>query len=297
VKYIEQERSRLKLIINILFLMLALLSFLRTSKSFKEASAFESLLIEFLAPLQRGVTSVQSNFSSFFKHYLINLNASKYNDKLVKKVSLLESKIFQFRELESENNRLKNLLQFGKEVSHKTVLAQIVARDSNSDFKVLRINRGSTDGIRLQSTVVTSKGLVGYVFRLTDHFADVLTVQDFSNKVDGMIRRIRAHGILEGSGKGRVSMKYVTKTEPVILNDLVITSGLGNIYPKGIRIGRVTKIEREDYGLTQNIEISPTVNFNQLEEVLVIVAENNLRKKREWEVLDNPSKAGEGNLK
>jgi rod shape-determining protein MreC len=296
VKYIEQERSRLKLVINILFLMLALVSFSRTSKSIKEASAFESLLIEFLAPLQSGVTSVQHNFKSFFEHYLINLNASKHNDTLVKKVSLLESKIFQFRELESENNRLKNLLQFGKEVSHKTVLAQIVARDSNSDFKVLRINRGSTDGIRLQSTVVTSKGLVGYVFRLTDHFADVLTVQDLNNRVDGMIRRIRAHGILEGNGKGRVIMKYVTKTEPVILNDLVITSGLGNIYPKGIKVGRVTKIEREDYGLTQNIEISPTVNFNQLEEVLVLVAENNLRKKREWEVLDNPSKAGKGNL-
>lgn len=275
--------------------MLALFSFSRTSKSVKEASAFESLLIEFLAPLQRGVTSVQHNFKFFFKHYLINLNASKDNDKLVKKVSHLESKIFQFRELESENNRLKNLLQFGKEVSHKTVLAQIVARDSNSDFKVLRINRGSTDGIRLQSTVVTSKGLVGYVFRLTGHFADVLTVQDLNNRVDGMIRRIRAHGILEGNGKGRVIMKYVTKTEPVILNDLVITSGLGNIYPKGIKVGRVTKIEREDYGLTQNIEISPTVNFNQLEEVLVLVAENNLRKKREWEVLDNPSKAGKGN--
>lgn len=296
MKYIEQERSRLKLIINVLFLMVALVSFSRNNKTIDEASAFDNLLIDFLAPLQRGVTSVQHNFKSFFKHYLININASKNNDKLGKKVSHLENKIFQFQELERENIRLKNLLQFGKEVSHKTVLAQIVARDSNSDFMVLRINRGNTDGIRLQSTVVTSRGLVGYVFRLTDHFADVLTVQDLNNRVDGMIRRIRAHGVLEGNGKGRVDMKYVTKTEPVILNDIVITSGLGNIYPKGIKIGRVTRIQRENYGLTQHIEITPSVNFNQLEEVLVIVAENDQRKKREWDVLDKPSETDGGKL-
>ena len=170
----------------------------------------------------------------------------------------------------------------------KRILAQIVSYDANSDFRVLRINKGSGDGIKLQSTVVTSDGVVGYIYRLTDHFADILTIIDTNNRVDVLVQRTRSHGIVEGYRASKCLMKYVSQTDPVILGDEVITSGLGNVYPKGLRVGSVTRIERESYGITQQIEVTPAVDFTTLEEVVVLSFENDDARRLEWQALDNP---------
>lgn len=229
---------------------------------------------------------------SFFDDYVANLNASQKNRDLTKEIANLQSELFRFTEVAKENARLKELLQFGQEIKRKRVLAQIVAWDASSNFKSLRINKGASDGILLQSTVVTSEGLVGYVYRLTEHFADIVTILDANTRIDGIVERTRSHGIIEGMSKQRCSMKYVTRTEPVELNDLVLTSGLGNVFPKGIRVGYVAQIERESYGISQNIEIVPSVNFSRLEEVIVLVSPGNSKKIKEWEALDNPTTGG-----
>ena len=178
-------------------------------------------------------------------------------------------------------------MAFGEQSSYRTILAQIVAWDSTSDFKVIRINKGLKSGIGLQSTVITADGLVGHVFRLTNHFADILTIVDSNNRIDGIVQRARVYGIIQGDSKQKCIMKYVNRTEPVLLNDLVITSGIGNIYPKGIVIGNITKIERESYGTTQKIEITPTVDFSRLEEVVVLVDNEEDLKQKEQETLDS----------
>jgi rod shape-determining protein MreC len=294
VKFIENEKIRLKLIFNILFLVVAVLNFTRGAQPVKKISPFDQFLIEIFAPIQKGYTSIHRSLNSLFKNYLFNINSSKENQILKKKTAQLENTIFKFEELAKENTRLRELLLLARELPQTSVLAQVVARDANSSFKAIRINKGLAHNIKLQSTVVTAQGVVGYVYRLTDQFSDVLTILDLNNKVDGIVERIRAHGILEGHEEGKMVMKYVAKTEPIILNDLILTSGLGNIYPKGIKIGNVTKIERENYGVTQNIQVTPLVDFNRLEEVLVLVGENDETKKREWEVLDGNLTPGVG---
>ena len=289
MKLIEDEGLRVKkLIINIIVLVIALRGVSKYNVEEHQSPLFDRLIIDSLAPMQSSVTYLKRKFSSIFEYYVMNVNASKENTELKKKISVLNGHLFQFEELAEENKRIKELLQFGKEIPMKKVLAQIVAWDAASDYKVLRINKGSADGLKLQSTVVTSKGLVGYVYRLTNHFADILTILDSNNRVDGLIKRIRSHGIVEGHSGEKCVMKYVTRTEPVILNDLVLTSGLGNIYPKGLKIGRVTRIERESYGITQYIEITPSVDFGRLEEVIVLVSPDDKRRQLEWEALDNP---------
>jgi rod shape-determining protein MreC len=165
-------------------------------------------------------------------------------------------------------------------------LAQVVAWDGNSDFRVIRINKGIKHGIRLQAPVITSEGLVGYIYRMTDHYADVLTILDSGHRVDGLIQRVRAHGIVEGRTESIARMKNVTRTEPIILNDTVITSGLGNIYPKGIKIGSIVRIERESYGITQYLELKPAVDFGRLEEVVILVSSSDLTHREEWNALD-----------
>lgn len=289
------KNNRLRLGLDILVLALSLYGVSRWSGKYEKVSPVKSFLMTNFAAVQQGVTSVNNKFSNLFNDYLANIEASKENKILNNKIAELENQIFEFEELAKENKRLKELLAFGKKQAKRPILSQIVGWNSSSDFKVLRINKGLEDGIRLQSPVVTSKGLVGYIYRLTDHFADVLTILDPNNKVDAIVSRSRTHGILEGYENGKIFMKYVSNIEPVILNDLVLTSGLGNMYPKGIRIGRISKVERESYTVTQHIEITPSVDFGNLEEVIVLILPDRNKKEKEWETLNRPLKLGSKN--
>ena len=266
------ESPRLKIIINLFVLLISLYGVSKKDFTNEQASIFDSFLINSFAPIQRTVVFVKNTVNDFFDHYLFMINASMENQELKKKIMELENKIFQLEELKDENERLKKLLQFGGEIPRTKVLAQIVGWDSSAHFKVLRINKGLKDGIRSLSTVVTYSGLVGHIYRLTDHFADILTILDQNNRVDVIVTRTRSHGIIEGFSNTHCIMKYVTRTEPVANGDLVITAGLGNIYPKGLNVGSISKIERESYGITQLIEVTPSVDFRKLEEVIVLVS-------------------------
>ncbi len=292
INFLSYQKKRLKLVVNIFFLLFALIDFSSKKEVLEKTSFFEAVMMETLVPIQRGITSVQFSFRSLVDNYIANVNASKENDQLRKKVQELENDIFKLSETTLENDRLKSLLKFRKQIPYDTVTAQVVARDSHSDYKVFRINKGYSHGIRLQSVVVTDKGLVGYVYRLTDHFSDVITIVDPEIKIDGMVKRTRSHGMLEGNAKGKMNMKYIPNTDQVILYDQIVTSGLGNIFPKGLLIGKVTKIEKEHFGITQRIEVSPSVDLDKLEEVLVLVSNADPIKQAEWEVLDKQSGVG-----
>lgn len=291
-QFFQSRAQRFKFFLYVVVTLVALFSFSKRTYRLDETSAFEEVMIESFAPIQKGIKYTHDRLSSFFSHYIMNVNASQENKQLMDEIKSYKNKIFRLDQVEKENKRLKKLLRFGDDIQYKKVLAQIVAWDASSDFRVIRINKGAKDGVELQSPVVTSKGLVGYILRLTDNFSDILTIVDPNNRVDGIVDRIRSHGVVEGFSGQSCLMKYVKRTEPVILNDLVITSGLGNIYPKGLRIGRVSRIERESYGITQYIEIEPSVDFSQLEEVVVLIAENNDKMKKEWKALDELSEGG-----
>tara|TARA_B100000029_G_scaffold114077_2_gene106548 strand:+ start:331 stop:1233 length:903 start_codon:yes stop_codon:yes gene_type:complete len=287
LKIIETQPSRLKTICDALILLISLIVFSQQKDDFKKGTAFEQFLINFFAPIQNSINYAHGRASGFFNNYLANINASKENKVLQKKVAFLEEKIFVYKELAKENERLKELLQFDEGMAIRGVLAQVVGWDTSSDFKSLRINRGAKDGLKLQSTVVTSEGVVGYVYRMTDHFSDVLTIMNPKNRIDGIVERIRSHGIVEGFSGQKCIMKYVNQTDPLILNDIVLTSGLGNIYPKGLKIGTVSRIKRENYETMQYVEITPSVNFSRLEEVIVLVSKNKPTKTKEWNVLNS----------
>lgn len=293
---LQNESKKLKIGLNIAVLSLALFGVSRRHYEGQQTTAFENLMIDTFAPVQRSVTYMKEQVTGFFEHYTLNIQASKKNRTLETKISELENRIFQFKEMERENNRLKSLLEFAEEIPAKKVLAQIVAWDASSDFKSLRINKGLSDGLQLQSTVVTADGLVGFVFRLTNHFADVLTILDPNNRTDVVIQRTRSQGIMEGYSGNKGLMKYVTRTEPIILGDEVVTSGLGHIYPKGVRVGSVSRLERESYGITQFIEVRPSVDFNRLEEVMVLVAPGDATRRLEWQALEQTESEEERNL-
>lgn len=286
MKLSDSGKSKAGLFYNLLVMALALYGISGQGQNAHRTSAFEGMMIDFFAPTQRWFVGVKQKLNAYFEHYVANGHASKQNVELREEVARLKNRIFLMDEIRRENRRLKGLLQFGDEIVGEKVLAQIVSWDSNSDHKVLRVNKGSKHGIKLLSPVVTANGLVGHVFRLSRHFADILSIQDINNRVDVLIQRSRAHGIMIGHHQKGGVIKYVARHQPVGLNDLIITSGLGNIYPKGVKVGRVTRIEKSSTDITQKIFVAPSVQFDRLEEVVILVPQNDDLKKREWKELD-----------
>lgn len=274
MKNLVNETSRLKLINNVVVLAIALLGASRQNFELNSVSFFEATMIEAFAPIQRSTLTVKEKISYFFDHYVMIVNTSKQNEKLKNQVSTLENRIFVLEEVEKENERLKKLLEFGKDIERKKVLAQVVGWDASNEFKVLRINKGKNDGLKLLSPVITMNGLVGYVYRLSNNYSDILTILDQNNRVDAIVESTRSHGVVEGISQYRCRLKYVIRTEVVNNGDIVLTAGLGDIYPKGIKIGTISNVDKQNFGITQSIEITPAVDFHRLEEVLVLIDDN-----------------------
>lgn len=274
VKNLNFDSSRWKLVNNLIVVSLALYGFAMQNYRVNEASFFQKVIIEFMAPIQRGTVSIKEQVAYTFDHYVDIVNTSKENIDLKRKVEKLENSIFSLKEVEKENQRLKQLLEFGKDIPRKKVLAQVVSWDASNEFRVLRINKGSSDGLTVLAPVITMTGLVGYVYRVSANYSDILTILDQNNRVDVIVSRTRTHGIVEGFSNYKCQLKYVPRTEQLTLEDEIITAGLGEIYPKGIKVGRISKIDKENFGITQRIEIEPSVNFQKLEEVVVLVEDN-----------------------
>lgn len=269
MKNLNIENSKWTLVNNLFVIVLSLIAFVRYDYNTDETSFYESALIETFAPIQRGTTSLKETVVSIVDNYFLIVNTSKENKVLKRDISILKSDLFNMSEVQKENQRLKRLLEFGKEIQKKKVLAQVVAWDSSSEFSVLRINKGSNANIKVKDPVITINGVVGYIFRVTPNYSDVLTILDQNNRVDAIVARTRSHGIVEGISKDKCILKYVARTEQVELGDEVISAGLGTVYPKGLKIGRITKVDKENFGITQSIEITPSVDFNKLEEVVI----------------------------
>jgi rod shape-determining protein MreC len=265
------ESSKTKIVNNLLVAMLALYGISQKNFQLGDPSLFQQIVTEVVAPMQEGIASSRQSLSSLWENYILIVNTSKENQVLRKQVSRLESDLSTMEEVRKENLRLKQLLNFSEGISPQRVLAQVVGWDSANEFKVIRVNKGSNHGIRVMSPVITDKGLVGYVYRATPNYSDVLTILDQNNRVDVVVERTRTHGIVEGVFNFKLALKYIMRNEPVEVGDKLITAGVGGIYPKGIKVGMITDISRENFGMTLSLEVIPTVDFDKLEEVLVLL--------------------------
>jgi rod shape-determining protein MreC len=265
------ESSKTKIVNNLLVGVLAIYGISQKNFILGEASLFHQVVTEVVSPMQEGISTSKQNLSSLLENYLFIVNTSKENSSLKKQISRLESDLTGMEEIRKENFRLKQLLSYSEGVSPERVLAQVVGWDSANEFKVIRINKGSNDGLKVMAPVITDQGLVGYIYRVSPNYADVLTILDQNNRVDVLVERTRTHGIVEGVFNFKCALKYVMRNETVEVGDRLITAGVGGIYPKGIKVGMITDISKENFGMTLAIEVVPSVDFDKLEEVLVLL--------------------------
>ncbi|MGH7860346.1 MAG: rod shape-determining protein MreC, partial [Candidatus Binatia bacterium] len=207
-----------------------------------------------------------------WSRYLGLVGVAEDNEILRERLRLLEAERHRAAEVELQNQRLQLLLNFRTQLAAEAIAARVIGLDASSLFRSFTLDRGERDGIRPGMAVVCADGVVGRIAQVSPNASRVLLLTNHNSGVDAIVQRTRARGIVEGVLEGGATMKYLRQTEDVKDGDVVVTSGVDGIYPKGVMIGRIIRVERKDYGLFQVATILPAVDFSRLEEVLVITS-------------------------
>lgn len=182
----------------------------------------------------------------------------------------LRARLAELEEARLENERLKGLVDFTETAKLESVGARVIGRPTNSWEGVISIDRGSDDGVSNGMPVVGPLGLLGQTVAVAPGSAKVRLITDQRSGVAAMVQRTRAPGIVRGSIEGALSLDFVGNNQKVRVGDVVITSGIGGVYPKGIVIGEVVSAKKDSAGLYQKIELEPASDLTGLEEVLVL---------------------------
>lgn len=193
------------------------------------------------------------------------------SEKLKAEVHLLRKKLNDTTEVYLENIRLKELLSFKTNTPYKVIAARVIGRDPSNWSSSIIIDKGTASGIKKGFISVTFLGLVGRVIEVSSSTSKIILLSDSTLCVSAIIQRSRQEGLVCGSLGGSLIMKYLTKESDIRVNDTVVTSGLTDVYPKGLLIGTVTNIGEEFSGLSRYAVVRPAVDFSSLEEVLVII--------------------------
>lgn len=184
----------------------------------------------------------------------------------------LRAEMASVEELQRENERLRRLLGFVEEHPRRTMAARVIAEDAASWFRTIEIDRGYDDGVTEGLPVVDAAGLVGRVVRSAPHSARVLLITDASSAVAVLVQDERIRGVCRGQG-GTLALDFALLQDAIQVGDGIVTSGSGGVFPKGLVVGYVRSVRREQFGLFQTVEVEPAVDFAHLEEVLVLLKE------------------------
>jgi rod shape-determining protein MreC len=193
------------------------------------------------------------------------------NEKLKKELDLFRYKLNAQRELYLENARLKQLLSFKKNSPLKLIAARVIARAPDNWSSSIIIDKGSYNGIRRGLVVINYLGLVGRVIEVSESASKISLIGDPNLGVSGIVQRSRQEGLVSGTLGSNLIMRYLPEEADIKINDIIITSGLNQTYPKGLLIGTVIDAGRELSGLSRFAVIRPAVCLSDIEEVLVII--------------------------
>ncbi|MDO5043926.1 MAG: rod shape-determining protein MreC [Coriobacteriia bacterium] len=177
-------------------------------------------------------------------------------------------------EAQKEAERLEGLLGLKSTYHLKTQSARVIGGSSDSWNKSITIDKGSSSGLALDMPVLNSYGLVGQISEITANSASVRLVNDESSGISAMIQSSRAEGIVQGNPDGSLSLNFVTSGSTVVRGDIVITSGMGGVYPRGIPIGEVVNVSSDPNNLYYSIQMQVPYDYKSFEEVLIITQLN-----------------------
>lgn len=241
------------------------------SKRSVPSTGIGKLALFVVSPFQEFVSDSIRSVKDVWKHYFFLVSVSEENARLVHALKQAEERNNSLKELELSHERLRKLFGFKETLQKRVVAAEVVGRDPSPWFKTIIINKGSRDGVERGMPVVIPEGIAGLVTDVSHTYAKILLVVDQNSAVDALIQRNRARGIIKGEPSGGLMLHYVQRKYDVHEGDVVVSSGLDGVFPKGIRIGYVHAVDKPDSGIFQQLAVAPYADFEKLEEVLVVL--------------------------
>ena len=262
-----------KLVLIIGFIVLIAVNIIGLSVTSRRSTSFgiERIAISAIAPFQELVTRTLRFTRDIWRQYFYLVTVAKENQILMHQMNQAVENKNQWRETEMANTRLRNLIDFQKNISERVIAAEVVGKDPSTWFKTVIIDKGEADGLSKGLPVVISQGIVGQVIEVSNHYSKVMLIIDSNSAVDSLVQRTRARGVIKGASTDQCRLDYVLRKNDVRIGDTIVSSGLDGVYPKGLRIGHVSRVIEHDADIFHEVIISPFVDFEKLEEVLVIL--------------------------
>jgi len=259
-------------IVGVLILVVLTIMLLTiTAQQRSHPNVLTRLAINCVSPFQELVSSSIRTCQEIWRNYFSLIAVAYENERLRSALNKAYELNNRCLETERSNERLRALLDF-KETNKAFQLAaaEVIGRDPSYWAKTMMIDKGDSDGIQKGFPVVVHRGIVGQIIETTGHYSKVLLIIDQNSAVDSLLQRTRVRGIIKGDSAKSFFFEYVLRKGSVKIGDMVISSGLDGVYPKGLRVGTVSEILRSNSGIFQEIKVKPYVDFEKLEEVFVL---------------------------
>ena len=230
-----------------------------------------------ISPLQKIVYTVNEKVKGYFDFFINFSNVKKENEELTAKNAELENKLIEYERMKEENTRLRDMFDYSQTNANYDYLGcNIIGYSGGNISNGYIIDKGTKDGVEKDMVVITPAGLVGKVTKASSSFAIVQTILNENIAVAAMVESTdETTGILQGitdsKNKNLTELSNIPIESAIKEGDKILTSGLGEMYPKEIRIGEVISVEVDNVGIMKRAVVKPYVDFNKLEELFVVV--------------------------
>ena len=253
----------------------------------------EEVAFGVFAEIQRATSAVVSGVRHGWSGYIGLRGVRAENDTLKRDLAAAQIQLQAQRALADRSRGLEQMLQLRDRSNLSTTAAEIIADSATPDFRTMTIDKGTHDGLRSDMAVLAPSGVVGRVVVPSARAAKVQLLIDRNAAAGALIERSRAQGVVVGGGDYRLRMEYVSEVSDVIVGDLVVTSGIDGIFPKGFVIGQVESVEKSG-GAYKRIVVKPAVDFRSLENVLVVLTPTPAREAGQAAPLEQPGRPEPG---
>ena len=239
-------------------------------QSAKGVPVLESVTFGVFSEVQRALSGGVSGIRRAWGGYVGLRNLKAENEELKRQLAAAQVAGQEQRALADRARGFQKLLELRDSISLATAAAEIIGGPASPDFRTLTIDKGTRDGLRPDMAVIAPEGVVGRLVVPSARSAKVQLLVDRNAAAGVIIERTRAQGVVVGSGDDRLQMQYVSEVSDLAVGDVVVTSGIDTIYPKGLIVGRVEVVEKNGPAF-KRIIVKPAVDFSRLEEVLVVL--------------------------
>jgi rod shape-determining protein MreC len=231
---------------------------------------WQAVVIEVVAPVQRVVSVPATSVRDVINNYVDLVYVADENERLKARVAELEEINLQYREALVASGHLDRIAAMREDFEVPMLPARVVGLDISLWFRSVVVDRGEEHGIAAGNPIVTNNGVAGLVTAASRRAAKAMLLLDRQSAVDGVVQRSRTRGVVRGTGTDSLEFEFVARDGDVQDGDVIITSGLDAIYPKGLRIGQVREIRERGGDLIQTAVLTPAVDFERLEQVFVM---------------------------